>query len=260
MNSQNEKTSEPTAETYETFKMPWEHTFRINLIYVRELRGISQTGLAKLLKAEGLPFHQQTVQRIEDGKRPIRLNEAFVMARVLGVDIFQLLSGAGAQGLERDVELNAADVARGMVKLFSDWDDHLGPIRDNLLDVLIDAREPVTEAIASPDVDMEDRTVWLWAVAIRLVDVAERILDAYDSVSAFEHQSVPRDKWTEDSHIRRLEMWLSQWNQDKDLQQFLTDLLREDHACLEGVSDDRNPFRLARSGAMFDDLLAWGRR
>ena len=130
--------------------MPWEHTFRINLIYLRQLRGISQTGLAKLVKEEGLPFHQQTVQRIEDGKRPIRLNEAFVIARVLHVDFYQLLSGAGVHGVERDVELNAADVARGLLKLFSDWDAHLGPIRDSLMNVLLDVREPVLEAISSP--------------------------------------------------------------------------------------------------------------
>jgi transcriptional regulator with XRE-family HTH domain len=47
---------------------------------LREARGMTQTDLAKALRSEGLPFHQQTIQRIESGERPVRLNEAHLIA------------------------------------------------------------------------------------------------------------------------------------------------------------------------------------
>lgn len=49
----------------------------------REAKGWSQTEFAKRLSDRGLPFHQTTVQRIENGRRPLKLAEALVIAEVL---------------------------------------------------------------------------------------------------------------------------------------------------------------------------------
>jgi transcriptional regulator with XRE-family HTH domain len=58
---------------------------------LRRQHGWSQTELAKKLAAQGLPFHQQTVQRIEQGTRPLRLTEAAYVADTFGLGINQLL-------------------------------------------------------------------------------------------------------------------------------------------------------------------------
>lgn len=62
----------------------WERNFVAEMVRLREAKGLTQTELARLLKDHRLAFHQQTVQRIEAGDRPIRLNEAFLIAKVLG--------------------------------------------------------------------------------------------------------------------------------------------------------------------------------
>ncbi|HEV2784678.1 MAG TPA: helix-turn-helix domain-containing protein [Actinophytocola sp.] len=54
---------------------------------LREARRMTQTDLAKALQRHGLRFHQQTIQRIESGERPIRLDEAFLIAEELGSSI-----------------------------------------------------------------------------------------------------------------------------------------------------------------------------
>ncbi|MGA4670449.1 helix-turn-helix domain-containing protein [Propionibacteriaceae bacterium Y1923] len=65
----------------------WEQNFRVQMKRLREARGETQTDLARSLKALGLPFHQQTVQRVESGERPVRLNEAFIIAEHMQVDL-----------------------------------------------------------------------------------------------------------------------------------------------------------------------------
>lgn len=71
--------------------MPWETVFIENATRARKAAGVSQTELARRLAAQGLPFHQQTVQRIEQGQRPVRLNEVIVMADVLGMGDLQAI-------------------------------------------------------------------------------------------------------------------------------------------------------------------------
>ena len=65
--------------------LPWEDNFIKRMIELRTAK-MSQTELARQLNVRGLPFHQQTVQRIEKGERPLRLNEAHAIAEILGSD------------------------------------------------------------------------------------------------------------------------------------------------------------------------------
>ena len=83
---------------------PWEYTFRRKMSQLREAEGITQNEFAKRLKSKGLSFHQQTVQRIEAGERPVRLDEAHVIASTLGVSLEVMLT-------ERTGPLEAADPA-----------------------------------------------------------------------------------------------------------------------------------------------------
>lgn len=70
----------------------WELFFVENMRRLRESSGMTQTDLAKKLRARGLPFHQQTIQRVENGDRPLRLNEAFAICEEFGVDLDTMVS------------------------------------------------------------------------------------------------------------------------------------------------------------------------
>lgn len=75
----------------EPYPYTWESNFRSRMKTRREQQGLTQTELAKRLKAYGLPFHQQTIQRVEAGDRPLRLDEAFAIAEVLGVELTDMV-------------------------------------------------------------------------------------------------------------------------------------------------------------------------
>lgn len=53
----------------------------------RERRGITRNALARELTAAGAPMQQVQVKRIEEGTRGVTLDEAVVMADVLGLDL-----------------------------------------------------------------------------------------------------------------------------------------------------------------------------
>lgn len=86
--------------------LTWESNFRMQMRLLREVKGLTQTDLAKSLKVWGLPFHQQTIQRIETGERPVRLDEAFLIARELGVslDYMTTVSSPGLRDMKYAVD------------------------------------------------------------------------------------------------------------------------------------------------------------
>lgn len=77
----------------------WERNLRERMVVFREAKNLTQTDLARNLRSRyKLPFHQQTIQRIESGERPIRLNEAYLIAQELGADLFQLTEAPTTAG------------------------------------------------------------------------------------------------------------------------------------------------------------------
>lgn len=82
--------SDPQALQEEV--IPWERNFREQMIRIREEKNLTQTELARRLSKWGLPFHQQTVQRVEAGQRPVRLNEALLIARELDVSLDAMMT------------------------------------------------------------------------------------------------------------------------------------------------------------------------
>lgn len=64
-------------------RFSWEEVFVSNMIEARVGAEMSQTELARRIRAEGVPCHQQTVQRIEQRTRATRLNEAQAITAVL---------------------------------------------------------------------------------------------------------------------------------------------------------------------------------
>ncbi|WP_016889724.1 helix-turn-helix transcriptional regulator [Mycobacteroides abscessus] len=97
--------------------VPWERNFRDQMARLRKERGLTQTDLARQLATWGLPFHQQTVQRIENGQRPVRLNEAKLIARELEVSLDTMMSTTTASGQSM---MRAVDEARRGAGRFAD--------------------------------------------------------------------------------------------------------------------------------------------
>ena len=86
-----------------------------NLQLHRKAKGYSQSDLAGLLEQRGLPFQQQTILKIEKGSRPLKLEEAFVIADVLGVELSSLTEQFGNEAIAAaatEILQRAAVIAR----------------------------------------------------------------------------------------------------------------------------------------------------
>lgn len=73
--------------------------FGRNMREVRRSRGISQGQLVELLAERGLHLHRQSVQKIEKSGRPLKFDEAVLIAEVLNTDVEEMLQPAGEYGL-----------------------------------------------------------------------------------------------------------------------------------------------------------------
>lgn len=69
-----------------------EANFARRLRVMRESLGLSQADLANRITQAGVPMPQQTVARIEAGKRSIRLNEARLISEILKATLQEMIS------------------------------------------------------------------------------------------------------------------------------------------------------------------------
>jgi transcriptional regulator with XRE-family HTH domain len=106
---------------------PWEPIFVENMRRLRENSKMTQTDLAKALKSRGLPFHQQTIQRIENGERPVRLNEAFLIARELEIELDTMVSRLITEADDVPLEIERLSQAGTITA------DNLGDEYDNFM-------------------------------------------------------------------------------------------------------------------------------
>jgi transcriptional regulator with XRE-family HTH domain len=116
---------------------PWEHNFAERMAELREAKGMTQTDLARALRdRHGLRFHQQIVARIEAGERPVRLNEAHLIAQVLETNLSAMTAVTGSTDSLRMAmqlaqgRLDAA--AAGLVVFFDDRAEELPALTDEL--------------------------------------------------------------------------------------------------------------------------------
>jgi transcriptional regulator with XRE-family HTH domain len=91
-----------------------ERFFGAKVRQLREVLGLKQSEFAARLTAAGLSFTQQQVARLEVAGRPIRLNEAPVIAQVLGVELHVLLPGFWSVEPETDDDDRRAREARAV--------------------------------------------------------------------------------------------------------------------------------------------------
>ncbi|MEV4093857.1 helix-turn-helix transcriptional regulator [Streptosporangium saharense] len=110
---------------------PWEANFIGWMKRLRETRGMTQTDLARELQKSGLRFHQQIVARIEAGERPVRLNEAHLIASALGSDLNTMTSAASSdRELRHTVDLlrsGSAEAAAGVEAILNRWLETASP-------------------------------------------------------------------------------------------------------------------------------------
>ena len=87
----------------------------------RERKGLTQEELADAVSRAGYDFHQQTVYKIESGRRKVSVGEALAIATVLGVGIEALTNRApdSPESLSREVQRMGRDFAES---LFTMWD------------------------------------------------------------------------------------------------------------------------------------------
>lgn len=76
-----------------------EQRFSENLRRYREFRGMSQAALAEAMTARGWPWRQQTVARLESGRRMVRFGEAAAAAETLRISLDRF-TWAGAEANE----------------------------------------------------------------------------------------------------------------------------------------------------------------
>jgi transcriptional regulator with XRE-family HTH domain len=69
-----------------------EERFAVNFRAAREDAGLSQGRVADEMVARGWPWHQQTVTRVETGRRMVRLGEAAALADILATSLDNLTS------------------------------------------------------------------------------------------------------------------------------------------------------------------------
>lgn len=92
---------------------------------------MSQTELARRATEAGLPLFQQQIQRIENLSRPVRLNEAVVLAQILNEDAMRMagqmvddvtaseLLEATLKGAEADLRRTANTMQRMWEQLYA---------------------------------------------------------------------------------------------------------------------------------------------
>ena len=109
---------------------PWELIFVENMRRLRENSKMTQTDLAKALKSRGLAFHQQTIQRIENGERPVRLNEAYLIASELEIELETMVSRLITEADDVPLEIERLSQAGTITA------DNLGDVYDDYMSTI----------------------------------------------------------------------------------------------------------------------------
>jgi transcriptional regulator with XRE-family HTH domain len=182
--------------------VPWERNFVSQMKFLRESRGWTQTDLARLIRSRSageVRFHQQTVQRIENGERPVRLNEALVIADALSVELHSMTVNArpstaaigyAAVGLQKA----SGRTADGLAELVHDWDAGVELLMSAVLDRMFDPpvefgddggltdaqiRRRAAEVRSS---DLDNTTRWGLAWALKAASTFDAVRQAHASL------------------------------------------------------------------------------
>lgn len=109
--------------------------FGRRLRYLREEAGLTQRQLADVMRGAGYKMHQTTVAKIEAGERAVSVDEAAQLAKVLRIDLTQMINvGQGrrvkAQLKVASLEHQADDYAKRLHETQVLLDDTLARLED----------------------------------------------------------------------------------------------------------------------------------
>lgn len=141
-----------------------EDRFRASMKVLREELGMTQTDLSARMRERGFAFHQQTVQRIENGDRPVRLGEAHAIAELLLSSIEEMSIGRGYESLARSTR-ELSDMSQAIERLVDDYETERA-----YLAVLVD------QVAADPEsrVDLTSAEAWTSLSAVHVADAVQR--------------------------------------------------------------------------------------
>lgn len=105
--NQREPTGDSPADRRDKYGGEPERTLAGQVRAIREKLGMTQAEVAREMSARGLVMRQSTIAKIEAAQRPVRVNEAVMLAAILRATVDDLLSEPG----QRD-RLDALAAAR----------------------------------------------------------------------------------------------------------------------------------------------------
>lgn len=156
-----------------------ESNFLAQMIRLRQLQGLRQTDLAKALRERhDLKFHQQTIQRIEDGQRAVRLDEAYAIADVLGVSLETMSSTVSASDAEVRFSIDR------LRDLLRDAHDDLSQTYATVLDGLGPVIAELHERLPQTPARLDALTRWLLHNATLAASAAEGIREVAGATGA----------------------------------------------------------------------------
>lgn len=155
----------------------WERNFIEQMARLREARQMTQTDLARELKVGyGLSFHQQTVQRIEAGERPVRLNEAHLIAKVLGVDVETMTSTSAQPDREMRyvvgrLRRSSESTAEALSAIIMEWLEDVEAFTFTL-----------SERLKANEDQPDNVTIWGLAWAEKILSTYDDLHDAWQNL------------------------------------------------------------------------------
>jgi len=84
---------------------------------IRDAAGLTQQQLASQMNATGHKMHRSAIAKIESGDRPVSLWEAVQLARILGVEMRELITDADAKREKAQERLVRARAAVGGLQI-----------------------------------------------------------------------------------------------------------------------------------------------
>lgn len=116
-----------------------EQRFAENLRQAREKAGMSQVSLADQMAGRGWPWRQQTVARVENGQRMVRLGEALAIAEILGATMDKLTASTSETSVVDRLTDLSAQIRLGHERIVT-WTQGLLAVQRDLDAALSEAR------------------------------------------------------------------------------------------------------------------------
>lgn len=185
----------------ESRNLPWESKFGKRMKQERERDEISQTELAKRVTAKGIAFHQQTVQRIEAGLRPVRLNEAMVVAELLNNSLDEMVQSGTPKAARQEMGFHALR----LVNILNRLEDLISREYDSLADAIEEMKTAINSYVrvcnkqnvkyVNRDFHYAQRNLRLAQDASEVLQVARERWNQVNNDFVYSHDEFMEEQW-----------------------------------------------------------------